>query len=128
MIRIKITTPAHAIDVPHVTRELDNMFTDMQTDVAAHASAQVHTILNAKIRKPTPYYETQITTERQVDDLVVHDRGVIYGPWLEGTGSRNFPVTRFKGYHAFRDAETAVLSKLDSILERILRKYMAKLP
>jgi hypothetical protein len=28
----------------------------------------------------------------------------VYGPWLEGVGSRNFPVTRFRGYHAFRVA------------------------
>ena len=31
----------------------------------------------------------------------VTDGGVIYGPWLEGTGSRN-QTTRFKGYRMFR--------------------------
>ncbi len=32
----------------------------------------------------------------------VHDSGIVYGPWLEGVGSRNFPVTRFRGYSMFR--------------------------
>lgn len=31
----------------------------------------------------------------------ITDGGVIYGPWLEGTGSRNVS-TRFKGYASFR--------------------------
>jgi hypothetical protein len=32
---------------------------------------------------------------------VLTDGGVIYGPWLEGTSSRNM-TTRFKGYASFR--------------------------
>lgn len=31
----------------------------------------------------------------------IDDGGVVYGPWLEGTGSRN-ASTRFKGYRSFR--------------------------
>ena len=31
----------------------------------------------------------------------ITDSGVIYGPWLEGVGSRN-ATTRFKGYSMFR--------------------------
>ena len=31
----------------------------------------------------------------------IHDSGVVYGPWLEGTSSRN-QTTRFKGYSSFR--------------------------
>ena len=32
---------------------------------------------------------------------LIHDSNVIYGPWLEGTSSRN-QTTRFKGYSMFR--------------------------
>ena len=127
MIGIKVDFVGR-FDALKASRELDHMYAEMLTDVAAHASAEVHAILNAKIKHPTPYYETQITTERQANDLVIHDRGVIYGPWLEGVGSRNFPVTRFKGYHAFRDAEAKVRGQLDQILERIMRKYLERLP
>jgi len=31
----------------------------------------------------------------------IHDSGVVYGPWLEGTSARN-QTTRFKGYAQFR--------------------------
>jgi hypothetical protein len=31
----------------------------------------------------------------------IHDSGVVYGPWLEGTSSRN-KTTRFRGYSSFR--------------------------
>jgi len=31
----------------------------------------------------------------------ISDNGVIYGPWLEGVGSRN-ATTRFKGYANYR--------------------------
>ena len=34
----------------------------------------------------------------------IDDSGVIYGPWLEGTSSRN-ETTRFKGYATFRRTE-----------------------
>jgi hypothetical protein len=71
--------------------------------LGAQASAEVHQILNQRIKHPTPYYETQVTVENTVADTVVHDRGIVYGPWLEGTSSRN-QRTRFKGYHAFREA------------------------
>jgi hypothetical protein len=42
-------------------------------------------------------------------DTVVNDgwgqtNDLPYGPWLEGVGSRNSPVTRFPGYHNLRTA------------------------
>lgn len=106
--------------------ELNDMEQEMQREVAWQTSAEVHDILNARIRNPTPYYETQIVVERQSSDWIVHDRGIIYGPWLEGTSERN-QTTRFKGYHAFRDAEARVEGSLDQILAPILAKYMARL-
>lgn len=72
--------------------------------VAAQAYANVMTNLNASIAHPTPYYETQVTvTNRSHTERSVNDRGVIYGPWLEGTSTRN-RTTRFKGYASFRRA------------------------
>lgn len=104
-------------------RSVDRFTEDVVSEVAAQASSEVHRILDARIRKPTPYYETQIVTERQGNDRVVHDRGVIYGPWLEGVGSRNYPVTRFKGYHAFRLATQAVERQVERLARVIARKY-----
>jgi len=48
------------------------------------------------------FYQSQIRAEMSVEDVVITDGDVVYGPWLEGVGSRNSPVTRFPGYHTFR--------------------------
>ena len=49
---------------------------------------------------------------RNISGRVTRDRGivtdggrVVYGPWLEGEGSRN-KTTRFKGYRSFRNTAT----------------------
>jgi len=44
---------------------------------------------------------TNVRQEAREDYHVVTDSGIIYGHWLEGTGSRN-RTTRFKGYFMWR--------------------------
>ena len=51
------------------------------------------------------------------------DSGVIYGPWLEGTSSRN-ETTRFKGYSAFRRAAQYLQ---DEVVPEVLTKNAEKL-
>lgn len=46
----------------------------------------------------------------------VTDSGIVYGPWLEGVGSRNYPVTRFKGYHTFRKVTQEIERKAPQML------------
>ena len=74
--------------------------------ITKNAFSSVTRILKQKIRNPTPIYQTQIIVDNKEDDRWrVTDQGlVVYNYWLEGTGSRNFPVTSFKGYHAFQRA------------------------
>jgi hypothetical protein len=99
----------------------------VKEDVAAQGYANVMTNLNASIRHPTPYYETQITTSRHGDALVVNDRGIIYGPWLEGVGSRN-KTTRFKGYFSFRRATQELRGQVKGLADRLLReKYLRRM-
>lgn len=100
---------------------------EAKDDIGQQAHADVMRLLNANIKHPTPYYETQITTERRGSNVVVHDRGIIYGHWLEGTGSRNAPVTRFPGYHSFRDATELVLAEAKTLAERVLRRYLRRM-
>lgn len=92
-------------------------------EISAQASADVHLVLNAKIKHPTPYYETQIITERAHNGYVVHDRGIVYGPWLEGVSGRN-QTTRFKGYHAFRTAAHGLSAKVPHIVGPLLRRFL----
>ena len=49
----------------------------------------------------------------------IDDGGVIYGPWLEGTGSRN-QTTRFKGYASFRRTGQWIQARV----ERVLRAHL----
>lgn len=47
----------------------------------------------------------------------IHDNGVVYGPWLEGTGSRN-ASTRFKGYAAFRRTGDFLQAEAKAVAEK----------
>jgi hypothetical protein len=51
----------------------------------------------------------------------IHDSGVVYGPWLEGVGTRN-ATSRFKGYAMFRNAR----QKLEGMKLDIVRKWAKK--
>lgn len=107
--------------------ELERAARQMETDVGHAAEAEWLRFLNASIKHPTPYYETQITTQREAGHVVVHDRGIIYGFWLEGIGSRNFPVTRFRGYHSRDKAVHSISPRVKEIAERTLRPYLARM-
>lgn len=96
-------------------------------DVAAEGEEDVRAQLGRVLKHPTGYYEAHITTIRRGLTRVIHDGGVIYGPWLEGTGSRNFPVTRFKGYSTFRRVKQALQVKALPIAERALPSYLRRM-
>lgn len=49
----------------------------------------------------TGNYRRNLHTRVEAGYGLIGDGGVIYGPWLEGTSSRN-ETTRFKGYASFR--------------------------
>lgn len=95
-------------------------------DVTAQARAEWMTNLNVSIKNPTPYYETQITMQVQGPVGVVHDRAVVYGPWLEGTSSRNH-TTRFKGYASLRRAVQAMQGKVPLMTARALARALQRM-
>ena len=49
-----------------------------------------------------------------------------YGPWLEGTGSRNL-TTRFKGYHSFRQAGQALDGMAEPIADKAFAPYVREM-
>jgi hypothetical protein len=51
---------------------------------------------------------------------------VIYGPWLEGTGSRN-ATTRFKGYASFRRAAQVTRSRVRHIAGGVVSQYIKRM-
>jgi hypothetical protein len=84
-----------------------------------------------KYDRPDPHpglYVSQIHTELMVDDsAMITDTPVVYGPWLEGVGSRNFPVTRFRGYHTFRVMTRVVDAAAGGIADIELQPYLGEL-
>lgn len=77
-------------------------------------------------RDPRPYYWTKVTKERSGAGRIVTDTGIVYGPWLEGTGSRN-RTTRFKGYFHWRRAYQAVNARAHGIAARIVARRIVGL-
>lgn len=101
---------------------------DLILDDAAHTVAQqgysdVMTNLNRSIRNPTPYYETQVVVDRAPEGYVLHDRGIVYGPWLE-IGS---PTKRFKGYASFRRGFQTLTGQVPKLLEHVVNRHIGKL-
>lgn len=56
----------------------------------------------------------------------IHDSKVVYGPWLEGVGSRN-AKTRFKGYAMFRNAKQQLEKLKNSIVAKRIGQAVKRL-
>jgi hypothetical protein len=109
-------------------RAIERACDDARDDVAAYAEERVLMGTSASFKTRTPYYETRVTTTRVSSEVsLVNDQGVIYGPWLEGVGSRNAPVTRFAGYHFWRDAKQAVVARGPQIAEAAVRRHLPEM-
>lgn len=103
-------------------------FTDeLRHEVALEGGIMWVEGLMGAIKHPTPYYWTKI----DVDDLgsydLVHDNRIVYGPWLEGTGSRNYPVTRFRGYHQAKRTTRVLARRVPTIARKLLRQYIRRM-
>lgn len=105
---------------------VNDMLAEMLNVTAAQGFADVRESLNEHIQFPTPYYETQINIARADDDLVVNDRGIVYGPWLEGVSTRN-RSTRFKGYASFRRSAANLRRKLPVLLSPVAARWQARM-
>jgi hypothetical protein len=100
----------------------DRAVREMGQHLASVGADYVRGELERVLRKETPYYRLQITTTEYPGRTVINDGGVVYGPWLEGTGSRN-RTTRFKGYATFR----RMTQKLNAEKIRIVQPYVDRL-
>jgi hypothetical protein len=72
----------------------------------------------------TGKYTMPVMVDRS--ETVVTTDLATYGPWLEGTGSRN-ETTRFKGYHSFRLAGQVLDGLAEAIAEEALQPYLKEM-
>lgn len=99
---------------------------EIAEETAKFALHQVKGNLHVSLQHPSGFYESRVDIYRMQGDPVVSDGGVIYGAWLEGVGSRNSPVTRFRGYASFRRARQATQAAAQRIAMRVLRPYLRR--
>lgn len=69
-------------------------------------------------------YTLPVVVDSREETVVTTDLAT-YGPWLEGTGSRN-ETTRFKGYHGFRQAAQELSRSAQAIADRTIQPFIRR--
>lgn len=106
------------------SRYFDDFADELEQEGAEWALDHIKDTFHTHFKEPTGFYESHVRVSREYGSHVVSDggwSGPVYGPWLEGVGSRNAPVTRFRGYHAFRKASEALQRRIADMGDRIFR-------
>lgn len=110
------------------TPAIARMLNEVEEAMAEFGKAYVLHRLNQVLKNPSGRYESKIMIDRSTSDLSVTDsRTVVYGPWLEGTGSMNYPNTRFKGYRTFRNARQEVERRSKEIAQPVIARFIAQM-
>lgn len=123
MSDVEYSGPIFDERAPHIIAE----YTDkIERSVGDEAVDQVRLRLDAVLKHQTGRYRSSIHREVQEPGVSVNDGGMVYGPWLEGTGSRN-ESTRFKGYRTFRIVQQEIDSRAEEIAEHELPPYLMRL-
>lgn len=98
-------------------RIVDNGVEDAMLTLGEAGQRIIRQRLDNVLVNPTGHYRSRIDyVVMNKDILEVHDSNVIYGPWLEGVGSRN-ASSRFKGYATFRKSMQDIEQRASEILE-----------
>lgn len=122
-IKTKMSGPLFAGDAPKV---LDDYSTAAEKAIGDYALAVVGDELRTNIRHSTGRYISHVQVRVLSNEVLVTDGGVVYGPWLEGTSSRN-DSTRFKGYASFRRSVKRIQDKAVDLAESVLPEYLDRL-
>jgi len=125
-ITVEVTHSGPIFDA-RFQHEVDEFRREAAWEIAKEGRGDLGVRFIKVFREPTGYYESQVEAVPDGFQATIHDNQVVYGPWLEGVGSRNFPVTRFKGYHSFRIIAQGLQDKAAEIAERILPPYLQRM-
>lgn len=101
---------------------------DLTHEVAVEVAGDVAYLQQRVFKQPTGNYWSNVRTDTLVGvqgtiTRTVHDNGVIYGPWLEGTGSRN-RTTRFKGYSTWRRGIQVAMGAVPTLSARVMDRTL----
>lgn len=105
---------------------VDDFIDAAEEDIAQLGFDMVRQELGSVLQNPTGYYESRVQVDLAGEELKIDDGGVVYGPWLEGTGSRN-GRSRFKGYATFRRVAQKLQEKAVTVADNLLPKYIDRM-
>lgn len=100
---------------------------DSERQIAILGASMVRTQLGRVTRNPSepPVYQNLMEAQPEAPGWKIWDQDKIYGPWLEGTGSRN-KTTRFKGYFTFRLIAVKLQARAAAVCDKIITTYSAR--
>lgn len=105
-------------------RKLEQMRGEIGRRVSKIGASMIRTELSHVLKNEEPYYRLQNEARSTPPDWKIWDSDVIYGNWLEGTGSRNFPKTRFKGYATYRRTFPLIEQRAQVIAEYTAAEFV----
>ncbi|MFI6530512.1 hypothetical protein [Streptomyces uncialis] len=124
-MRLDVSTDAHGPLFDGRAQRLANAYVDhLERTLAEEGRTILLAELDRVLKTQTPYYTTRIKVE---NGRAITDSRVAYGPWLAGIGSRNYPVTRFKGYDHWIKTRHRLNERKRGIGERLLRRYTGRM-
>jgi hypothetical protein len=96
----------------------------LERDLAEEGLNILRGEMHRVFRNPTGYYESRCQV---IEGHKISDSRVVYGPWLAGIGSRNYPVTKFRGYDHWLVTRDKLNARKVGIGERLLRRYTGRM-
>ena len=96
----------------------------IERKTATFGAAMIRARMDRTFKRQTPYYRLQNEARVDPPGWKISDNGVIYGPWLEGVGSRN-RTTRFKGYFIYRRSVQEIQRHMDEITRQEVARALA---
>jgi hypothetical protein len=92
----------------------------------SRSGAALHSVTTTDASRTYATGKYQLPVAAGAGETVVTSDLATYGPWLEGTGSRN-QSTRFKGYQSFRMAAQQLDGEAQGLADQALAPYVARI-
>lgn len=96
-------------------------------EVAKYVRRHHHRLLRAVVRHWTGHYAASTYVTQAGPGWVYNADTTPYARWLEGTGSMNFPATRFRGYRKMQQATNSVRVRVAAIAWPAIRPWIRRL-
>lgn len=125
MIRADVTISGPVFD-SDVNAKVGRHIDAAQASVGQFIVDRVRQRLDNVLVNPSGNYRASVKASVLQESTLITDGGIVYGPWLEGTSSRN-DRSRFKGYAVFRRTLDEVQEQVPQLVEDEVRQLVKEL-